>query len=128
MPTSLPSRKRKASGTDNVIQTIENLEKELSTAVSTGLSLNPLADLLDIALETESTLHLSKALYSLYRVFVLVLSRGILSGPDRNQEARAVRTWLLERFNAFVELLAGTLKDEEMTLKVCRMIPRSMLN
>ncbi|TBU28984.1 CBF-domain-containing protein [Dichomitus squalens] len=117
MPPSLPSRKRKASAVDDVVQTIQYLEKELTTAVSTGLSLNPLADLLDIALETENSVYLSKAIYSLYRVFVLAISRGLLSGPDRNPEARAVRTWLLERFHAFVELLAGTLKDEEVTLK-----------
>ncbi|EJF62521.1 CBF-domain-containing protein [Dichomitus squalens LYAD-421 SS1] len=117
MPPSLPSRKRKASAVDDVVQTIQNLEKELTTAVSTGLSLNPLADLLDIALETENSVYLSKTIYSLYRVFVLAILRGLLSGPDRNPEARAVRTWLLERFHAFVELLAGTLKDEEVTLR-----------
>ncbi len=119
MPPSLPSKKRKTREADDTLRTIQDLEKQLTTAVSNGSSLNPLADLLDIALDTESHAHLSKAIYALYRVFVVIITNGLLSGPDRTEEAKAVRAWLLERLHSFVDLLASLLKDEETSLKVC---------
>ena len=119
MPPSLPSsKKRKIRDTDDTIHTIQELEKQLTTAVANGASLNPLADLLDLASGSEQPAHLLKAIYALYRVFVTILSNGLLSGPDRTEEAKAVRTWLLERLNAFVDQLAGLLKDEEASLNV----------
>ncbi|KAI0713329.1 ribosome biogenesis protein Noc4 [Earliella scabrosa] len=117
MPPSLPSKKRKTRETDDSALAIQNLEKQLTTAVSNGSSLNPLADLLDIALESDAAAQLSKAIYALYRVFVVIISNGLLSGPDRTEEAKAVRAWLLERLHAFVDLLASLLKDEETALK-----------
>ncbi len=119
MPPSLPSKKRKTRETDDVARnTVQDLEKQLTTAVSSGSSLNPLADLLDIALESDLSLQLSKAMYALYRVFVVIISNGLLSGPDRTEEAKAVRAWLLERLRTFVDLLTSLLKDEEASLKV----------
>ncbi|RPD65784.1 CBF-domain-containing protein [Lentinus tigrinus ALCF2SS1-7] len=117
MPPSLPSKKRKTREADDTLRTIQDLEKQLTVAVSNGSSLNPLADLLDIALGTESPAHLSKAIYALYRVFVVIITNGLLSGPDRTEEAKAVRAWLLERLHSFVDLLASLLKDEEPSLK-----------
>ncbi|KAI0747771.1 CBF-domain-containing protein [Daedaleopsis nitida] len=117
MPPSLPSKKRKTREVDDTAQAIQDLEKQLTTAVSKGSSLNPLADLLDIALDVSSPTQLSKAIYALYRVFVIIISNGLLSGPDRTEEAKAVRAWLFERLHAFVDLLASLLKDEEASLK-----------
>ncbi|KAI0710433.1 CBF-domain-containing protein [Cerioporus squamosus] len=117
MPPSLPSKKRKTREVDDTVRTIQDLEKQLTAAVSNGSSLNPLADLLDIALDTESHAHLLKAIYALYRVFVVIITNGLLSGPDRTEEAKAVRAWLLERLHSFVDLLASLLKDEEPSLK-----------
>ena len=118
MPPSLPSKKRKTRETDDTVRTVQDLEKQLTFAVSNGSSLNPLADLLDIALVTENPAHLSKAIYALYRVFVVIITNGLLSGPDRTEEAKAVRAWLLERLHTFVDFLASLLKDEEPTLRV----------
>lgn len=123
MPPSLPSKKRKTRETDDVARnTVQDLEKQLTTAVSNGSSLNPLADLLDIALESDLSIQLSKAMYALYRVFVVIVSNGLLSGPDRTEEAKAVRAWLLERLRTFVDLLTSLLKDEEASLKVRRLM------
>ncbi|KAI1790696.1 CBF-domain-containing protein [Ganoderma leucocontextum] len=114
---SLPSKKRKTRDTDATGQRIQDLERQLTAAVSEGLSLNPLADLLAVALESDKSTHRNKALYSLYRVFVIIISRDLLSGPDRTAEAKAVRTWLLEKFHAFTELLTCVLRDEKFNLK-----------
>ncbi|KAH9857744.1 CBF/Mak21 family-domain-containing protein [Lenzites betulinus] len=118
--TSLPSssKKRKARETDDTVLTIQALEKQLTDAVSSGSSLNPLADLLELAQEADTAAHLSKAIYALYRTFVLVVSRGLLSGPDASEEAKAVRTWLLDRLHAFVDLLTGSLQDEESSIRI----------
>ncbi|KAI0637313.1 ribosome biogenesis protein Noc4 [Trametes polyzona] len=118
--TSLPSssKKRKSQAADDTVRALQTLEKQLTDAVSSGSSLNPLADLLDIALDAETPVQLSKAIYALYRVFVLIISRGLLSGPDASEEAKAVRTWLLDRLHAFVDILTGLLKDEEPSLRI----------
>ncbi|KAJ8453772.1 hypothetical protein ONZ51_g13409 [Trametes cubensis] len=117
--TSLPSSsKKRKTREDDTVRTIQDLEKQLTAAVSSGSSLNPLADLLDIALEAEAAAQVSKAIYALYRVFVVIISRGLLSGPDASEEAKAVRTWLLDRLHAFVDFLSGLLKDEEPSLKI----------
>ncbi|KAI0822685.1 ribosome biogenesis protein Noc4 [Trametes gibbosa] len=118
--TSLPSssKKRKAREADATVLTIQVLEKQLTDAVSSRSSLNPLADLLDLAQEAETAAQLSKAIYALYRVLVLVISRGLLSGPDASEDAKAVRTWLLDRLHTFTDLLTGLLKDEEPSLRI----------
>ncbi|KAI0332054.1 CBF-domain-containing protein [Cubamyces sp. BRFM 1775] len=117
--SSLPSSsKKRKTREDDTVRTIQDLEKQLTAAVSSGSSLNPLADLLDIALEAESAAQVSKAIYALYRIFVVIIARGLLSGPDASEEAKAVRTWLLDRLHAFVDFLSGLLKDEEPSLKI----------
>lgn len=119
MHSSPSSKKRKVHETDSTPHTIQDLEKQLTAAVSEGHSLNPLADLLAAALEPDNAAHCHKALYSLYRVFVIITSRDLLSGPDRTTEAKAVRTWLLEKFHAYTELLTRVLHGEKFHLKVC---------
>ncbi|KAI9056634.1 ribosome biogenesis protein Noc4 [Trametes sanguinea] len=118
-PASLPSSsKKRKTRDDDTVRTIQDLEKQLTAAVNSGSSLNPLADLLDIALEAETAAQVSKAIYALYRVFVVIITRNLLSGPDASEEAKAVRTWLLDRLHAYVDLLAGLLKDEEPSLRI----------
>lgn len=119
MHSSLPSRKRKLREADATVQAIQDLENELTAAVSEGRSLNPLADLLAVALESDNVPHQHKALYSLYRVFVTIISRDLLSGPGRTDEAKAVRAWLSDKFHSFAELLIRVLQDSEFDLKVC---------
>ena len=123
-PRSLPaSKKRKLSSEVNVSSdvtaTVKSLEDQLIAAVSNKASLNPLADLLDIARTTADAQLLSKAIYALYRVFVVVISNGLLLNVAGSDETKAVRAWIQEKLRAYVDLLTGLLKDEESLLKVC---------
>jgi U3 small nucleolar RNA-associated protein 19 len=116
MPVSSlpPTKKRKT-----VVQTtsIKSLEAQLTSAVADNGSLNPLADLLVLAHGTSDAREMSKAIYSIYRVFVLIISRGMLvhGGDDA---AKLVRKWIWEKLDSFVELLAGLLQDDEPSLRV----------
>jgi hypothetical protein len=60
---------------------------------------------------------MSKAVYSAYRVFVLIISRGMLvhGGDDA---VKLVRKWIWEKLDSYVELLIGLLQDEEPALRV----------
>ncbi|KAG0705095.1 CBF/Mak21 family-domain-containing protein [Suillus ampliporus] len=59
---------------------------------------------------------MSKVVYSIYRVFVLIISRGMLvhGGDDA---AKLVRKWTWEKLDSYVELLVGLLQDEEPALR-----------
>lgn len=122
---SLPSKKRKhaeeSSQEPAAVKNIKSLEDQLVAAVSHKSSLNPLADLLDIARSTVDPQVLSKAIYALYRVFVVIITNGLLLNVAGSDETRAVRTWLQEKLHNFVELLTALLADEESILKVCDM-------
>ncbi|KAG6891860.1 hypothetical protein C0992_003210, partial [Termitomyces sp. T32_za158] len=48
-----PNKKRKIRDDPKSLQLIERLEADLTKAISTNTSLNPLADLLDLALNTK---------------------------------------------------------------------------
>ena len=97
---------------------IASLEKELIAAVSSKASLNRLADLVDLAYHSSDAQVLLKAVYALYRVFVVVISNNLLLNVAGSDESRAVRTWLQEKLNSFVSLLTSLLKDENSILKV----------
>ncbi|CCL98752.1 uncharacterized protein FIBRA_00757 [Fibroporia radiculosa] len=115
LPSS--SKKRKSSN-DDAIARVRQLESRLTSALSENASLNPLADLLDIALNAEDYGTLVKAIYALYRVFVLIISGGLLLSQDKaDQDHQTVKIWLSDRLNAYVELLCGLLKDEEATVR-----------
>lgn len=120
--SSLPSKKRKhasdALSSTDTTSTIETLEAQLIAAVSNKASLNPLADLLDIARNAVDAQLLSKAVYALYRVFVVVITNGLLLNTAGSDETKAVRAWIQEKLRAYVDLLTGLLKDEESVLKV----------
>ena len=97
---------------------LQQLEADLSRAAATNGSLNQLADLLDLATATNVPQDTSKAIYTLYRVFVLVITGDkLVLGSD--DAARAVKTWLWDRLNAYVGYLGSLLKDEEESLRVC---------
>ncbi|KAF9810195.1 hypothetical protein IEO21_07080 [Rhodonia placenta] len=115
--SSLPSKKRKSTN-DAVLPRIRELETLLTAAVSNNASLNALADLLDVALDLEDASHLCKAIYALYRVFVLIIYNGLLTARhSADENSRAVHAWLVERLNAYITLLCGLLKDTDSTLK-----------
>nr|VWO99072.1 Uncharacterized protein [Ganoderma boninense] len=117
MRSALPSKKRKLCETDFTTQTTQDLENQLASAVSEGRSLNPLADLLAVALDCDNSSHRNKAIYSLYRVFVAIISRDLLSASDTTAEVKAVRIWLSDKFRAFAQLLTRVLQDDEPDLK-----------
>ncbi|KAG6841074.1 hypothetical protein C0991_002167 [Blastosporella zonata] len=112
-----PNKKRKVQEDSKTITLIQRLEVELTQAVSTNSSLNPLADLLDLALATKNASETSKAIYALYRVFVFVISSDKM-GSGGDETAKVVKTWLWDRFNVYVDFLGGLLKDQEKTLRI----------
>jgi len=58
--------------------------------------LNPLADLLALAQNLEDPHDTSKAVYALYRVFVVVITNGKLAlGGD--ETAKVVKAWIWDR-------------------------------
>ncbi|OAX42015.1 CBF-domain-containing protein [Rhizopogon vinicolor AM-OR11-026] len=108
-----PTKRRKTA-----VQTtsIKSLEAHLTSAVADNGSLNPLADLLVLAHGTSDAREMSKVIYSIYRVFVLITSRGMLvhGGDDA---AKLVRKWIWEKLDSFVALLVGLLQDDEPALR-----------
>ncbi|GJE91040.1 CBF/MAK21 family protein [Phanerochaete sordida] len=119
LPTASKKRKHAGEGsaTSDVAASIKSLEDQLIAAVSSKSSLNPLADLLDIARSASDPGTLSKAIYALYRVFVVIISNSLLLSVAGSDETKAVRVWLQEKLHSYVELLIGLLKDEESVLK-----------
>lgn len=113
-----PSKKRKVKDDTGFRTSIKRLEDDLTRAISTNASLNPLADLLDLAVRQHDAQNTSKAIYALYRLFVLLITKNKLNS-NGDEGAKVVKAWLWERFNTYVEFLGGLLKDEEKTLRVC---------
>jgi U3 small nucleolar RNA-associated protein 19 len=117
--SSLPPKKKRKSDTYNK-NDIPALEKSVSSALDEGTSLNAYADLNSlIALEKDPTVT-HAVIFALYRVSVLIISKGRLSGgKDETEEAKTVRMWIISRMGEYVENLVGLLKDEEKSLRVC---------
>ncbi|KAL6301095.1 CBF-domain-containing protein [Sparassis latifolia] len=117
--TSLPAaKKRKVSGSDDVTSPIRQLETQLTSALSTNSSLNQLADLLDIVWSTQDAALLGKAIYAMYRVFVTIITNGLLFGrEDVGQDTKLVRSWLSEKLHAYVDFVAALMSDEDLTLR-----------
>ncbi len=119
-----PSKKRKVKDDAGFGTSVKRLEDDITRAISASASLNPLADLLDLAVGARDAQNTSKAVYALYRVFVQLITNNKLStGGD--EAARIVKTWLWERLNSYVEFLGGLMKDEEKMLRV-RVILQSL--
>jgi U3 small nucleolar RNA-associated protein 19 len=115
-----PSKRRKVQQDPGVVQSIQRLEQELTNAAANNGSLNPLADLLDLALKANGPQDTSKIIYALYRVFVVIISNNKLA-LDGDDTAKVVKAWIWERMNTYVEFLGGLLKDEEKILRVSLM-------
>ncbi|KAI4524777.1 CBF-domain-containing protein [Schizophyllum commune Loenen D] len=118
MPSSLPppSKKRKIQESQT-IKEAQRLEQTLTDAINTNASLNPLADLVDLAAKAKDARDVSKAIYALYRVFVLLVNEGKLE-VDGTEEAAAVKTWIREQMNRYVNVLGALLKHEEKTIRL----------
>lgn len=116
MPASSlpPTKRRKTKGSET---TIKDLELQITAAVAHNTSLNTLSDLLDIAQNVSDAKDMSKAVYSLYRVFVVIVSSNKLA-PGAGDAAKVVRKWVWERLDTYVRLLLGLLQDEEAALRV----------
>ncbi|KAG6899085.1 hypothetical protein C0993_001032 [Termitomyces sp. T159_Od127] len=112
-----PSKKRKIRDDPQSLRSIERLEADLTEAIATNTSLNPIADLLDLTLKNKEASVTAKAIYALYRVFVLVISADKL-GLSGDEAAKLVKTWLWDRLNTYVDFLGGLLKDQEKTLRM----------
>ncbi|KAJ3886323.1 CBF-domain-containing protein [Lentinula edodes] len=121
-----PSKKRKLSATKGITsKTIAALESQLTSAVlpdsnsNSTTTLNPLVDLYTVALNVGiSAADTSKAIWALYRVWVVVIGSGKMrGGKNEDENVKVVTAWLWERLNEYVELLCGLLKDEEKVLR-----------
>lgn len=120
-----PSKRRKLQQDSTFTHSVVQLEAELTSAASKNASLNPLADLLDLALNSKSPQDTSKAIYALYRLFVLIITNDKL-GLGGDEAAKIVKAWLWERLNTYVDYLGGLLKDEEKTLRVSSRFSRPL--
>lgn len=116
-----PSKRRKVQKDSALDQSIQQLEADLTHAIANNASLNPLADLVDLTTTTKSPQDTSKAIYALYRVFVVVISNDKL-GLDGDDAAKVVKAWLWDRLNTYVDYLGSLLKDEERTLRVSSLL------
>ena len=118
-----PSKKRKtnpSSSPNSIAIQIQSLESTLTNAVQSSASLNPLADLLDLAQTTVEAKDVSKIIYALYRVFVVLVGSGKMSTEGQtSEEGKVVRAWLWERLGTYQDILVGLMKDEDAGLRVC---------
>ncbi|KAF8268920.1 ribosome biogenesis protein Noc4 [Lactarius quietus] len=107
------SRKRLKLQDDSRIKELEDI---ITASISSGASLNPLADLISLTVSLHNPQSVLKAIYACYRVFVLLISKGCLENSTSEQE-KLVRGWILERLDEYVRFLTGLLKDEESLLR-----------
>ncbi|KAF9033399.1 CBF/Mak21 family-domain-containing protein [Panaeolus papilionaceus] len=122
MPPSLPSlpatKKHKLAKEADFAQNLKSLEETLTQVVSRNGSLNLLADLLSVMEGTQDAHETSKAIYALYRVFVVVTYRHGKLGLGGDEAAKVVKAWIWERLQTYTDFLGGLLKDEEKFLRV----------
>ncbi|THV05530.1 CBF-domain-containing protein [Dendrothele bispora CBS 962.96] len=112
-----PAKKRKIEQSA-IARSIQEHEDKTTAAISNNSSLNSLADLVDLAQETSDPQDTSKAIYALYRVFVIIITNGKLSLGGGDDNTKAVKAWLWERLNIYVDFLTELLQDEEKALRV----------
>lgn len=121
-PRSLPppakKQKRKHTEAQDEVERLEGLLTTAAQSTPTG-SLNPLADLLILAESSSAPQDLSRAVYALYRVWVILINGGKMSpSADEGEEAKVVRGWLWDRMSAYQDILVGLLADSEGALRV----------
>lgn len=119
---SLPPPPKKRKTISSLTSQVQVLEDTLTSALQSApiQSLNPLADLLDLASEATEAKDMSKIIYASYRVFVLINQSGrLVGGPgDEDEGNKVVRKWLGERLAVYQNLLSGLLSDEDSALRV----------
>lgn len=126
-PHSLPpTKKRKIAHDPGFTEQIKTLEAGLNEAINNNGSLNALADLLNVVQSTKGPLQVTKAIYAVYRVFVVIMTKGKL-GLGGDEAAKLVKTWLLGQLDTYVDFLATLLKDEEKTLRVSYITSKLLL-
>ncbi|KAG8985991.1 hypothetical protein FRB90_004314, partial [Tulasnella sp. 427] len=114
--SSLPPKKRqKVSASENVKQ----LESAIASAIRDGTSLNPYADLVDLASSSSEPKTVHSAVYAAYRVTVQLAQAGKLNGQKAaSEDAELVRKWLDARVSDFTDFLVGLINDEEKALRM----------
>ncbi|KAI0067014.1 CBF-domain-containing protein [Artomyces pyxidatus] len=119
-PSSLPpaAKRRKVSSSSNskTEEKIRALETSINQAIAAKSSLNPLADLVELACTLDDPKTVLKAIYATYRVIVTIISEGRLEAQEK-EEAKIVRQWITDRLNDYSEFLQSLLKDEESSLR-----------
>lgn len=114
--SSLPPKKRQKVSKDGDIRA---LETSISNAIRDGTSLNPFADLVDLACASSDPKTVHSAIYATYRVTVQIAQSGKLNGRrGASEETELIRKWLEAKVNDFTDLLAGLIGDEEKALRV----------
>ena len=112
-----PTKRRKTQKDASHSQSIKRLEDNLHDSVTKNESLNRLADLLELAYTVDDPHDTSKAIYTLYRVFVVIISNNKLEfGGD--EAAKVVKAWIWERLQSYVDFLGSLLQDDEKFLRV----------
>ena len=112
-----PTKRRKTQKDAEHPQSIKRLEDDLHDSLTKNESLNSLADLLELAYTVDDPHDTSKAIYALYRVFVVIISNNKLDfGGD--EAAKVVKAWIWERLQSYVDFLGSLLQDEEKFLRV----------
>lgn len=114
---SLPPPSKKRKTTKDFVSRVKQLEEELTYAIAKNASLNSLADLLALAYDAEDPHDTSKAVYALYRVFVIIISNNKL-GISGDEAAKVVKAWIWDRLQAYVDFLGSLLQDDEKFLRV----------
>jgi len=117
-PSSLSGSRKRIKLQDEDDSRIKELESKLMEAISSNASLNSLADLTSLAASLHEPHLVLKAIYTCYRVFVLLISKGCLEN-SADEHAKVVRTWIFERLDEYVRFLCGLLQDGESLLRVC---------
>ncbi|TFK46766.1 ribosome biogenesis protein Noc4 [Heliocybe sulcata] len=114
-----PAKRRKLSPPPTKpspsLKQIAELESNLTTAISSSGSLNTLDDLVTVTQRSRDALVVSKGIYSLYRVFVMIVDKGMLN--TKGEEGRVVRGWIWERLSGYGEYLVGLMTDDEKALR-----------
>ncbi|KLO13713.1 CBF-domain-containing protein [Schizopora paradoxa] len=118
--------KSKASSSKDPIAEVVRLEKLVEDALASNTSLNPIADLLLIASDTEGEDEVVvKAIFALYRIFVQIARKNLLVTTEKQdtetEEDKAqrsvIRSWISGKLDAFSELLCSLLKDEDKSIR-----------
>ncbi|KZT19932.1 ribosome biogenesis protein Noc4, partial [Neolentinus lepideus HHB14362 ss-1] len=113
---SLPPAKRRKLSPSPILQQIVDLETTLASSISSNGSLNALDDLLTLTRRARDAPVVSKAIYALYRVFVLIIDKGKLN--VKGEEGKVVRAWVWARLNGYTEYLVGLMTDGEQALRI----------